>query len=182
MYKKILTSFDLEFMEQCKAEVERILTPELLFQLETFKKDYFNNKEHFDRLKEMHHRIYTELAIHFPEEISRSKELTEDQFEKEYESFRQTEAYTELSEKISELSPGINKVDKFILMYSTFVLNVCLDYNLNSVEILKILEIIVCAIVSKQDIGKILGDTSLYSGILLKLRSSMSKNQEIPQK
>lgn len=182
MYKKNFISPDLEFMEQCKAELENAFTPEVLSQIETFKKDYSDNKQHFDHLKEMYEQLRSELTIFFPKEMSHPRELTEEQFEKEYESFQETENYSKLSEKVDALAPGLNKVEQAFLMQTTFVLSVCLKLNLNSDKVFKILEILIYIFISKQNLNDLIANTFLYSDVISLLSSSMSKNQEISQK
>lgn len=151
MYKKNLTSLDLELMEQCKVEIERAFTPELLFQIETLKKDYSNNKEHFDLLKEMYEQLRSELTIFFPKEMSHPRELTEEQFEKEYESFQETENYSKLSEKIDKISSVTPNINKTALIKVVVPLVIFFNFDLNSVNFLSVLYKIIDIFKEKPD-------------------------------
>lgn len=182
MYKEIFADFELpdpKLAEELRAEYKRVMNPEALAQMEQARKFISDNKEHFDYLKEMSEQLRSELAIFFPKEMSHPRELTEEQFEEEYESFQETENYSKLSEKIDALTSGLSKVEQAFLMQTTFVLSVYLKLNLNSDKIFKILEILIYIFISKQNLNDLIANTFLYSDVISVLRSSISKNQEI---
>lgn len=125
MYKENFVDFELpdpELVEQLKAEYKTFMTPETLAQIEDFKKSISNNKEHFDYLKEMYEQLRSELSVFLRKEKINSREFTEDQFEKEFESFQESDTYVKLSESVKNISVNEIKIPKDTLVRLLFAL------------------------------------------------------------
>lgn len=154
MYKEVFADFELpdpKLVEELRARYEEFMTPENLARVEQARKFISDNKEHFDYLKEMYEQLRSELSIFFPKEMLYPRELTEEQFEKEYESFQETENYSKLSEKIDKISSVTPNINKTALIKVVVPLVIFFNFDLNSVNFLSVLYKIIDIFKEKPD-------------------------------